>query len=212
MKPRYIAIEGPIGVGKSSLARLLAEELDARLMLEDVEENPFLKKFYEAKEKFAFQTQIFFLLSRYRQQAEMAQQDLFQEYTVADYLLDKDRIFAGINLSDDELALYEQIYTMLDNRVARPDLVVYLQASPRVLLDRIRKRAKEYEKGMEKAYLERLCQAYNDYFFYFNDTSLLVVNTDQIDFVRSREDFEELLKEIRRHRRGIKYFVPLGSG
>jgi len=212
MKPRYIAIEGPIGVGKSSLAKLLAEELDARLVLEDVEENPFLQKFYEDREKYAFQAQLFFLLSRYRHQAELVQQDLFQQVTVSDYLFDKDRIFAQVNLSDDELALYEQIYGMLDASVMRPDLVVYLQASPKVLLDRVKKRNKDYEKPIDTDYLAKLSEAYSNYFFHFNETSLLVVNTDHIDFMKTREDFDALLKEILRTKRGIQYFVPLGSG
>jgi deoxyadenosine/deoxycytidine kinase len=211
MKPRYIAIEGPIGVGKTSLARMLAEEIDARLVTEDVEENPFLRKFYESRSDHAFQTQIFFLLQRYRQQMQMAQPDLFQQTSISDYLFDKDRIFAKINLDDNELALYEQIYSMLDRQLARPDLVVILQASPRVLLDRIRRRGRDYERSIDIHYLEKLSEAYNDYFFYFNDTSLLVVNTDGIDFVKSRGDFEELLKKILSFTRGIQFFVPLGS-
>lgn len=212
MKLRYIAIEGPIGVGKSSLARLIAEEFeDARLLLEEVESNPFLKKFYESREDYAFQTQIFFLLSRYRLQVNMAQQELFQQYTISDYIFDKDRIFANINLTDDELVLYEQIYSMLDHQVVRPDLVLYLQASPRILLERIKRRGNEYEKGIDLNYLEKICEAYNKYFFHYSDTSLLVVNTDGIDFVKNQGDFDELLKEIRRFRRGIQYFVPLGS-
>lgn len=212
MKLRYIAIEGPIGVGKSSLARLIAEEFeDARLLLEEVESNPFLKKFYESREDYAFQTQIFFLLSRYRLQVNMAQQELFQQYTISDYIFDKDRIFANINLTDDELVLYEQIYSMLDHQVVRPDLVLYLQASPRILLERIKRRGNEYEKGIDLNYLEKICEAYSKYFFHYSDTSLLVVNTDGIDFVKNQGDFDELLKEIRRFRRGIQYFVPLGS-
>jgi deoxyguanosine kinase len=210
-KPRYIAIEGPIGVGKTSLARMLAEELSGRLVAEEVEDNPFLKKFYESRREYAFPTQVFFLLSRFKAQAELAQPDLFDQYTIADYLFDKDHIFAKINLSDDELALYEQIYSLLDHRIMRPDLVIYLQASPRVLLDRVRRRGKAYEKGIELDYLQRICEAYNDYFFYFMNTSLLAVNTDHIDFIKSRADFEGLLKEIKRFRRGVQYFVPLGS-
>lgn len=199
-------------MGKSSLARLIAEEFeDARLLLEEVESNPFLKKFYESREDYAFQTQIFFLLSRYRLQVNMAQQELFQQYTISDYIFDKDRIFANINLTDDELVLYEQIYSMLDHQVVRPDLVLYLQASPRILLERIKRRGNEYEKGIDLNYLEKICEAYNKYFFHYSDTSLLVVNTDGIDFVKNQGDFDELLKEIRRFRRGIQYFVPLGS-
>ena len=211
MGSRYIAIEGPIGVGKTSLANMLAEELDARLLLENVEENPFLGRFYENRKDYAFQTQVFFLLSRYRQQSELSQPDLFKQSTVSDYLFDKDRIFAGVNLTDTEFALYDQVYALLDHRIPRPDLVIYLQAGPRVLLDRIKRRAKEYEKGIDSGYLARLSEAYNDYFFYYTASPLLVVNTDKIDFVKSRRDFEELLKQIKRLKRGTQYFVPLGS-
>lgn len=211
MKLSYIAIEGPIGVGKTSLAKLLAEELEARLFLENVEENPFLRKFYESRAQFAFQAQIFFLLSRYRAQAEMAQQDLFQQCTIVDYIFNKDRIFARETLSDDELVLYEQIFSLLDDRAILPDLVIYLQASPRVLMDRIKRRNKEYERGIDPAYLQRLCEAYNDFFFSYNETPLLVINTDRIDFIKRREDFDELVREIKQARRGTQYFVPLGS-
>ncbi|HUT53634.1 MAG TPA: deoxynucleoside kinase [bacterium] len=211
MSTRYIAIEGPIGVGKTSLCKLLAEDLDARLFLENVEDNPFLKKFYEARADLAFQTQVFFLLSRYRQQLELHQQDLFHQHTVADYLFDKDRIFASVNLTDDELVLYDQVYSLLDNRIVRPDLVLFLQASPRVLMERIRRRGKDYENGLDANYLKKLSEAYNDYFFYYNATPLLVINTDKIDFIKNRGDFEELKKEIVRVRRGTQYFVPLGS-
>jgi len=198
-------------VGKTSLARMLADELGAALRLEEVEENPFLSRFYESRKDYAFQTQLFFLLSRYKQQAEMAQKNLFQEYTVSDYMFDKDRIFARVTLSDDELALYEQVHSLLNHGVTRPDLVVLLQASPRTLLERIRKRGKEYEKKIDAHYLERLSEAYNDYFFHFNESALLAVNTDNIDFIKSRQDFDELLKEIRRIKGGTQYFNPLGS-
>jgi len=211
MKSRYIAIEGPIGVGKTSLAKLLNEELNGRLLLEDVEENPFLKKFYQSRDEFAFQAQVFFLFSRYRQQLEASKQDLFHQMTVSDYVFEKDRIFASLNLGDDELALYEQIYALLNHRVVRPDLVIYLQGSVKSLLGRIKKRAKDYEKSIDADYLGRLSEAYNNYFFYYTDTPLLAINTDHIDFVKSREDFDELVKEVRQHRRGTKYFVPLGS-
>jgi deoxyadenosine/deoxycytidine kinase len=211
MSSRYIAIEGPIGVGKTSLAEMLAEELDARLFVERAEDNPFLEKFYESREEHAFQAQVFFLLSRYRQQTELAQQDLFQQHTIADYLFDKDRIFASVNLNDNEFALYGQIYSLLDHRIIRPDLVLFLQARPKVLMERIRRRGRGFEKNINGAYLEKLCEAYNDYFFYYDETPLLVVNTDDIDFVKNQGDFEELVKEIRRMRRGTQYFVPLGS-
>jgi deoxyadenosine/deoxycytidine kinase len=211
MENRYIAIEGPIGVGKTSLARLLSERLGARLLVEDVEENPFLARFYDDPQRYAFQTQLFFLFSRYRQQQAGLQQDLFHQTTISDYIFEKDRLFAAINLSDDELALYDQIYALLDPRVPRPDLVIYLQASVRVLLERVRRRGKDYERGLGPAYLEKLCAAYNNYFFRYNHSPLLVINTDGIDFIHSRGDFEELVREVRQFRGGVQYFNPLGS-
>src|SRR3972149_3117559 len=158
---RYIAIEGPVGVGKSSLAGLLAREFSGRTLNEEVDTNPFLPKFYDDIRKFAFQTQLFFLLSRYQQQKEMFQQELFSSVIISDYLFAKDRIFAYLNLDENELGLYEQVYRLLDTRIPKPDLVIYLQASTDVLKDRIRKRDKEYEKGIEEDYLERLVDAYN---------------------------------------------------
>lgn len=210
-EPRYIAIEGPIGVGKTSLAERLAAVLSARLLKEPVEENPFLPRFYEDGARYAFSAQVFFLLNRYRQQQELAQQDLFAQSTVADYLFDKDRIFAHLNLSDSELDLYEQIYGLLNPGVVRPDLVVYLQARPKVLLERIKRRGLAYEKNLELKYLERLSAAYGDYFFYYKQTPLLSVDTTEIDFMEREEDFEALVKEIRTAERGIQHFNPLGS-
>ncbi len=208
---RYIAIEGPIGVGKTTLAELLAEELGARTLLEDVESNPFLPKFYEDPKKYAFQTQVFFLLSRYQQQRELSQYGLFETSVVSDYLFAKDRIFAYLNLDENELALYEQVYRLIDARVPKPDLVVYLQASSEVLIERIRKRGKYYEQNITPEYLERLVTAYNRYFFYYKETPLLVVNTSAIDFVNNREDREDLIKEIGSVKGGVQYYIPLGS-
>jgi deoxyadenosine/deoxycytidine kinase len=210
-EPRYIAIEGPIGVGKTSLAERLAQVLSARLLKEPAEENPFLPKFYEDPARYAFSAQMFFLLNRYRQQQELLQQDLFQQSMVADYLFDKDRIFAHLNLNDSELELYEQIYGMLNVRVARPDLVVYLQARPKVLIERIKRRGLAYEQKLELKYLERVSAAYSDYFFYYSETPLLSVNTSEIDFMAREEDFEALVQEIRAVKRGTQHFNPLGS-
>ena len=210
-EPRYIAIEGPIGVGKTSLAERLGQVLAARVIKEPADENPFLPRFYENPAQYAFPTQVFFLLNRYRQQQELSQQDLFQQSTVADYLFDKDRIFAHLNLNDTEIELYEQIYGLLNVRVLRPDLVVYLQARPKVLLERIKRRGVPYELKLDLKYLERLSAAYSDYFFYYAETPLLSVNTSEIDFMTREEDFETLVQEIRKTKRGTQHFNPLGS-
>ncbi len=180
---RYIAIEGPIGVGKTSLAQRLAERLDGTCVLEAAEENPFLKHFYRDVRGYAFQTQLFFLLNRYRQQLSLAQHDLFSRFTFSDYLFAKDRIFAYLNLDEDELRLYEEIYLLLRARTPIPDLVVFLQASTGVLLERIRSRRRDYEGTLLPEYVERLNQAYNGYFFRYRETPILVVNTDELDFV-----------------------------
>lgn len=209
--PRYIVIEGPIGVGKTSLAKLLAEELGARCVFEKVDENPFLSKFYQDRAKYAFQTQIFFLLSRFQQQKYIGQGDLFQNVTMSDYLFAKDRIFAHLNLDGNELALYEQIYRLLDARIVKPDLVVYLQARPEVLIQRIRKRGVDFERSITTPYLEDLTRSYNEFFFQYSETPLLVVHTSEIDFVERREDFENLVREITRMRGGTQYYQPIGS-
>ncbi|MBI5902124.1 MAG: deoxynucleoside kinase [Deltaproteobacteria bacterium] len=212
MEARYIAIEGPIGVGKSSLAALLARELGGRTLLEEVDENPFLPKFYGDIKKYALQTQLFFLLSRYQQQKEMFQQELFNTSVISDYLFAKDRIFAYLNLDENELGLYEQVYRLLDTRIPKPDLVIYLQASTEVLLDRIGIRNKEYEKNVKQEYLAKLNEAYNRYFFYYSDTPLLVVNTTEIDFVNKTADLANLVKEIKTMKGGAQHYIPLVSG
>jgi len=185
---RYIAIEGPIGVGKTSLARLLAKEFNARCILEKPEENPFLPHFYQDRRKYAFQTQIFFLLNRFQQQKEMAQLDLFNQVTLCDYLFSKDRIFASLNLDDHELALYEQIYQLLHGQIPSPDLAVFLQARPEVLLHRIKSRNIPYEKEINLEDLRKLVDAYNYYFFHYDQTPLLVVDTSEINIVSRKED------------------------
>jgi deoxyguanosine kinase len=210
--PRYIAIEGPIGVGKSSLAKILAQKTASRLVKEEVEGNPFLERFYENPRKYAFQTQLFFLLSRYRQQREVAQGDLFEGGVVCDYILAKDKIFALINLEDDEISLYESIYKLLVSTLPKPDLVVYLQARPEVLLSRVRKRGIAYERNISLDYLRTLSDAYNEYFFHYNETPLLVVNTSEIDFVESPRDLEHLVREVKSVKRGTQHYIPLGSG
>jgi len=202
---RYIAIEGVIGVGKTTLATRLAKSLDASLMLEVVEDNPFLARFYDDPEAWAFQTQIFFLLSRYRQHLELSQGDLFTTSVVSDYLFAKDQIFATINLGEDELALYRTLLPLLEARLHRPDLVVYLQATTEVLMERIKRRGRSFEREISREYLETLAEAYNHFFFHYDETPLLIVNTNEIDIVSSDEDYEELLGLIRGHGSGTRY-------
>jgi deoxyadenosine/deoxycytidine kinase len=204
---RYIVVEGPIGVGKTTFVKLLAEVLQAKTVLERAEENPFLSKFYGDTDKFAFQTQIFFLLTRYQQQQEILQTELFRQNIISDYLFAKDRIFAYLNLSEDELVLYEWIYQLLDQRVVKPDLIIYLQAPVQVLLKRIRKRALWYEKEMDQEYLEKVSKAYNNFFFHYKDTPLLVVNTSNIDFVQREADMKNLIREIENTDKGVRYIT-----
>jgi deoxyadenosine/deoxycytidine kinase len=195
---KYIVVEGPIGVGKSSLAKMLANELHARCLFERVEDNPFLPRFYQARQTYAFQNQL-------------SQQDLFNQNVVADYLFAKDRIFATLTLSAEELSLYQQIYALLNARVPKPDLVVYLQARPEVLYKRVKKRDKKYERGVTFEYLNEVAQAYNQFFFNYDQTPLLVVNTSKIDFVESSKDLADLIKEINNMGSGTQHFIPLGS-
>jgi len=210
-KAKYIVVEGPIGVGKTSLAKILANEFQARTVFERIEDNPFLPKFYESRETYAFQNQTFFLLNRYQQQMELAQHELFNQNTVADYLFAKDQIFATLTLSAEELNLYQQIYALLNTRVPKPDLVVYLQARPEVLYKRIKKRDKKYERSVTFEYLSEVAQAYNQYFFRYEATPLLVVNTSEIDFVASSKDLADLIKEINNMGVGTQHYIPLGS-
>jgi len=208
---RYIAVEGPIAVGKSSLARALARNYGARLVREPLEDNPFLARFYEEPQRYAFTAQLSFLIERYRQQQELAQMDLFQQATVADYLFAKDRIFAEITLSEDELVLYDRIYGLLDARVRQPDLVVFLDADIDVLLRRLRKRARSFEKRLGREYLEKLAEAYRRFFHGYRDAPLLVVNSSDIDFVENGGDFTDLVREIDGMGQGVQHYVPLGS-
>ncbi len=205
---RYIVVEGVIGVGKTSLTKLLATRTNGRLNLEVVEENPFLTQFYQDRSAYAFQTQIFFLLSRYRQQQNLFQHDMFSSTLISDYLFAKDRIFANLNLSDDELVLYNQLATILEQRVLRPDLVIYLQARTSVLLQRIRWRGRAFEQDMDEGYLNALNAAYSYFFHHYKDSPLLVVNTDNLDFVNVPGDFDLLFDQIGEKFNGTRYFAP----
>jgi deoxyguanosine kinase len=208
---RHIAIEGPIGVGKTSLVELLASRFEGVKILEDVA-NPFLGPFYRGKEGAAFQVQLFFLLSRHQQHLELAQRELFTRFVVADYTMPKDRIFAHMNLDDEEFRLYDRLYHLLTAHLPKPDLVIYLEASVETCMQRIRMRGREFERGIDPDYLRRLKDAYNAYFYRYAETPLLVVNTDEIDFVNKTEDFDNLVAQIARTRQGTQVYVPLGSG
>ncbi|MBC7186627.1 MAG: deoxynucleoside kinase [Calditrichaeota bacterium] len=208
MKRDYIAIEGVIGVGKTSLATKLGERYNARVVYEKHEENPFLADFYRDPRRYAFQTQMFFLLSRYRQQQEIPQRDLFHEMVVADYLFAKDRIFAHLTLEDRELWLYDHIASLLEQDIPKPDLVIYLQCSLERLMQNIRKRGRTYERNISEDYLRSLNDAYNQFFFHYDATPLLVVNTTQIDFVNNDEHFEDLVRQIERPLSGTEYYSP----
>ncbi len=210
---KYIAIEGVIGAGKTSLAKLLARRLNSKLILEEFESNPFLGGFYDNPEKYAFQTQMFFLINRYKQQEELMQEDLFSDFLVSDYIFSKDKIFAYLNLSGEELKLYESIYPLLERNIRKPDLVIYLQSSIDRLIYNIKKRSRKIESGITRSYITKLHDAYNNYFFKYNNTPLLILNSTEIDFVNNEEDFEELYRQIFREDRGfMEYFNPSAKG
>ncbi len=210
-RARYIVVEGPIGVGKSTLTQLLADRFGGRTVFEVVDENPFLPLFYKDRDKHAFQTQLFFLLSRFKQQQELFQQDLFNQVTVSDYLFAKDRIFASLTLNPAEMALYDRVFDLLGPRVVRPDLVIYLQARLDVLLARIKKRGRAFEAGFDADYLARLCSTYNDYFFHYDETPLLVINSSDIDLVDIEGDKDAIVDLVRRHKKGVQHYIPRGS-
>jgi deoxyadenosine/deoxycytidine kinase len=209
LRLQYIAIEGVIGVGKTSLANLLADYFDAKVLLEKHEENPFLKDFYQQPRQFAFPTQLFFLLSRYRQQQEIPQRELFHDMLVADYIFAKDRIFASINLESRELFLYDKVASLLERDVARPDLVLYLQSSTDRLLSNIKKRNRPYERNISEEYIRVLNEAYNRFFFNYKDTSLLIINAKDLDFVNNKEDLEDLISQIQRPILGTQFYSPV---
>lgn len=206
--PSYVVVEGPIGVGKTTLAKRLADTFGSDLMLEGAAENPFLEKFYENPQTAALPTQLHFLLQRARQLKQIRQEDMFAPVRVADFLIDKDRLFAELTLDEDELELYEQVYANLTLDAPRPDLVVYLQAPVEVLLERIKRRGIAYEKYIDTAYLERLCDSYVRFFYQYNDAPLLIVNAADIDFANEVQDYHLLLERIMQNRSGRHYFNP----
>jgi len=208
---KFIVVEGPIGVGKTSLARRLCDSLSAECVLEQAMQNPFLERFYRNPRAGALPTQLYFLLQRAQQLAALKQADLFAPVRVADYLLEKDRLFARVTLDEDEYSLYEQLYAKLDVHAPQPDLVVYLQAPVDVLLERIARRGVEYEQYIDRGYLERLNEAYARFFHEFDTAPLLIVNAASIDPISNQHDYDELLAAIRRMNRGRLYFNPLRS-
>jgi len=206
---KYIAIEGVIGAGKTSLAKKIAEKLNAKLILENFEDNPFLEKFYKSPSRYAFHTQMYFLLSRYKQLLELRQADLFHSFIISDYIFEKDKIFAYLNLADDELELYEKMVSFIERNIPTPDLVIYLQSTVERLMANIAKRGRTAEKGMNENYIRDLNEGYNYFFFRYKASRVMIVNAANIDFVNNENDFENLISEILKSEHGnIEYFDP----
>ena len=207
----YIAIEGAIGVGKTSLANLMSKELGARLVLEEFEENPFLPDFYKDPERYAFQTQLFFLLQRYRQQQELRQVDMFQNLLVTDYMFVKDRLFASLNLDEKEMQLYDTVANLLERNIIKSDLVIYLQADTDTLMKNIATRGREMEQEITWDYIDALNQVYTEYFFRYQETPLVIINTSNIDFVHNENDLKEVINYIRQPISGTKFYNPVSE-
>jgi len=206
-QPQYIAVDGPIGAGKTTLANMLAEDLGGHLCLEPAEKNPFLAEFYKDREKNAFKTQLFFLLNRYQQHLELRQRELFTQTLISDYTFAKDLIFAKVNLSDDELTLYDTVFTLLRERLPKPDLVIYMRAEPKVLLQRIKKRGIDYERPISEEYLEQLTESYNRHFMAYDDTPLLVVDTSEQNYLENPDDYQNIKRAIQSHRGGTVHLI-----
>ena len=204
----YVAIEGAIGVGKTSLAKLLSNRLGAKLVLEKFEDNPFLSEFYDDPERFAFQTQLFFLLQRYQQQQELRQVDMFHNLLISDYMFIKDRLFAALNLDEKEMSLYDSIANMLERNIINPDLIIYLQADTSTLMKNIAKRGRVFEANISYDYINALNEIYTEYFFRYNKTPLVIINTNHIDFVNNSADLDQVIDYIRQPVSGTKFFNP----
>ena len=204
----YLASEGVIGVGKTSLANLLEDKLNAKLVMEKFDENPFLSEFYNDPERYAFQTQLFFLLSRYRQQNDLRQTNVFNKLVITDYMFIKDRLFASLNLDEKEMSLYDSVAKILEKNIIQPDIVIYLQADTSTLIKRISKRGRYFENKISPDYIEALNEVYNEYFFRYQNSPLLIINTNDIDFVNNQKDLEELISYIRQPVSGTKFFNP----
>ena len=205
----HICIEGTIGVGKTSLAKLIAEEMEAKTVFEQFEENPFLGDFYSDKQRYAMQTQLFFLLSRYKQQQDLQQIDMFTKAIISDYMFDKDRLFAALNLSDMELDLYNRIANELQKNIVYPDLIIFLQSDTDRLMYNIKIRGREFEKNIDWQYIDELNQIYNEYFFRYDKGPLVIINTNDIDFVNNKNDLDEIINFIKQPSEGTRYFNPI---
>ncbi len=205
----HICIEGSIGVGKTSLAKLIAEEMEAKTVLEKFEENPFLSDFYSNKKRYAMQTQLFFLLSRYKQHQDLQQMDMFTNAIVSDYMFDKDRLFAALNLTDMELDLYNRIANELQKNIVYPDLIIFLQSETDRLMHNIKIRGREFESDMDWRYIDNLNQIYNEYFFRYDKGPLVIINTNDIDFVNNDEDFKSILEFVKQPSEGTRYYNPI---
>lgn len=207
---RHIVVEGPIGAGKTSLARKLAKRMDAEIVLENADENPFLPRFYEDRKRYALPAQLFFLVSRVEQARRLSQGELFTPATVADFMLDKDLLFARLTLDDAEFRLYRQLYEGLKPQAAAPDLVIYLQARPATLMERVKKRGRNYERQLGETYLTDLAKAYSEFFYHYDSAPLLTVNSENLNFADRDADFELLLERIQ-DMRGAREFFNLGA-
>ena len=207
-KAYHIAVEGSIGVGKTSLSKILSEKLKCKLVLEEFEENPFLAEFYKDPDRYAFQTQLFFLLSRYKQQIEFQQIDIFTKSIVSDYMFMKDRIFASLNLNDKEMSLYNNVALILEKNMIHPDLIIFLQSDTDRLMSNIKSRGRNYEMAMDWNYIDALNQIYNEFFFRYDKSPLLIINTNDIDFVNDQNDLKEVLDIIQKPINGTKYYNP----